>query len=262
MLSAQNLHFAYHTGPEVIRGLSCDLAAGEIVGIIGPNGSGKTTLLHLLAGLLHPAMGTISVSNDDIQSLSRREIAQRMALVAQRDEIHLPFPVWDVVLMGRSAHQRFFSFDSATDRTIAERALQATASTDLKDRPITELSGGERRRVLIARALTQQTPILILDEPTSQLDIRYQLEICELLRRLCDEEERSIIVTLHDMNLAALYCDRIIMLDQGRTAASGTAREVLTQEMIARVYGVEVAVEQDAQSGRPQLRLQRKVPRG
>lgn len=258
MLSARDIHFTYPHGPEVIKGLNCEIKPGEILGILGPNGSGKTTLLHLMSGLLEAQSGSIELDNRPLNQLSRREIAQQISLVPQSDSIQLPFTVWDVVLMGRQPYQGFFSFDSEKDRSAAERALIATESMNLRTRSIQELSGGERRRVLIARSLAQAAPIMILDEPTAQLDIRYQLEICELLRNLRDSQDRSIIVTLHDINLAAMYCDRIMLLHQGSSFLTGTAEEVITVNAIEQVYGVRASVERDDESEYPYFRLLRK----
>lgn len=241
----------------MIRGLECELHEGEILGILGPNGSGKTTLLHLLAGLSTPQQGEIRLNGRALDTYNRREMAQQISLVEQSHEIRLPFSVWDVVLMGRQAYQPFFGFDSQEDRLIAEQALRATNSFSLRHRAVTELSGGEQRRILIARALAQNTPLMIYDEPTSQLDIRYQLEICELLQELREEQSRSIIVTLHDINLASLYCDRLLLLQDGRVAYRGTPQEVMTSENLARIYGVRVSVGSDGVNGRPFFRLQR-----
>jgi len=258
MLSARDIHFAYPHGPQVIKGLDCEIRAGEILGILGPNGSGKTTLLHLMSGLLEAQTGTIQLGAQSLTQLSRREIAQQISLVPQSDQIQLPFTVWDVVLMGRQPYQGFFSFDSESDRDAANQALEATETMDLRSRSIQELSGGERRRVLIARSLAQAAPIMILDEPTAQLDIRYQLEICELLRNLRDQKDRSIIVTLHDINLAAMYCDRILLLHEGCSFLSGPPQDVISAEAIEQVYGVRVTVKTDADSQRPYFRLLRK----
>lgn len=257
MLISNSIHFSYPKGPEVIRGIDCQVREGEILGILGPNGSGKTTFLHLLAGLYVPQAGEVRLNGRDLKSYSCRDIAQHVSLVEQSHEIRLPFSVWDVVLMGRQAYQPWFGFDSREDRRIAEEALVATNTHPLRHRVITELSGGEQRRVLIARALAQNTPVMIYDEPTSQLDIRYQLEICELLQRLRDKQCRSIIVTLHDINLAALYCDRLLLLQEGTVVSQGTPQEVITSENLAGVYGVRVSVDTDAASDRPFFRLHR-----
>lgn len=257
MISAHNLYFAYPNGPEVIRGVDCQLHEGEILGILGPNGSGKTTLLHLLAGLFTAQSGEVRLRDRPLTDYNCREIAQQVSVVEQSHEIRLPFSVWDVVLMGRQAYQPFFGFDSPEDRRIAEQALIATNTLSLRDRTITELSGGEQRRVLIARALAQHTPIMIYDEPTSQLDIHYQLEICELLQQLRDTQGRSILVTLHDINLASLYCDRLLLLRDGEILYRGTPEEVITTDNLARVYGVHVSVGTDGATGRPYFRLNR-----
>ena len=212
-----------------------------------------------MLGLLTPAAGSVSLRDQGLTQLSRADIARAITHVPQTDGIELDFAVWDVVMMGRQPYQSFFGFDSSEDRRLGEAALAATETEALRDRSIQSLSGGERRRVLIARALTQNTPIMLLDEPTAHLDIHYQLEICELLARLCrdqNDQQRTIVMTLHDINLAALFCDRILLLRNGTIDRIGTPPEVITKESIQQVFRADVAVEQD-DAGRPYYRLLR-----
>lgn len=259
MITLNNVHFQYPKGPPVLQGLSLDVPSPEILGILGPNGSGKTTLLNLMLGLFTPTAGTVCLNGQSLRQMNRQDIACQMAQVPQLDGIELDFSVWDVVMMGRQPYQKFFGFDSPEDCAQVNSALQATETSHLKERPLQSLSGGERRRVLIARALAQNTPILLLDEPTAHLDIHYQLEICELLLRLRQQQQRSIIITLHDINLASLYCDRILLLAEGRIEALGTPEQVITQASIARVFGATLVIERDAQSGRPYYRFRRQA---
>ena len=259
MLRVADIHFTYPKGPEVIRGMSFDVKSHEILGILGPNGSGKTTLLNLMLGLLTPNSGHIQLGNSALASLSYQEKAQQIAHVPQTDGISLNYRVWDIVMMGRQPYQKIFGFDSTEDCRQAQAAIAATQISALQNRPIQTLSGGERRRVMIARALAQDTPLMLLDEPTAHLDIHYQLEIAALLANLRDQRDRSIIMTLHDINLASLYCDRILLLSEGRVHALGTPRELITPEMIEEVFSARVAVEHDDQ-GRPYYRPLRIEP--
>jgi iron complex transport system ATP-binding protein len=258
MIALNNIFFAYPHGPSVLEDISLNVNEGEILGILGPNGSGKTTLMHLMAGLLEPVAGVIELSGgatgrSPLQSLSREQIAKHIALVPQKESIHLPFSVWDIVMMGRQPYQNLFGFESAADRTIAEESLRLTESYALKERSIQELSGGERRRVLIARALAQKTRVLILDEPTAHLDLHFQKEICDLLVKL-KSDNRCIVVSLHDINLAALYCDRIVLLSDRKVYSQGSVDSVITQENLQAVYQVALHVDKDAQSGIPYCR--------
>lgn len=258
MIELHNIHFTYPGGPNVLKGVSFDVRPHEILGVLGPNGSGKTTLLKLMSGLLKPDSGSNMFLDKSISEMSYRDIARKISFVPQTDGIELNFSVWDIVMMGRQPYQRLFGFDSQKDREIAEAALQATETEHLKERPIQELSGGERRRVLIARALVQDTATMLLDEPTAHLDIHYQLEICELLFKLRDKKQRSIVMTLHDINLASLYCDRILLLSDGKIHSLGKPNDVISEDSIANVFRTAVSVEQDTQSGRPYYRLLRK----
>ncbi len=258
-LQATQLQFAYPESPPVIRNISLELAAGEIVGILGPNGSGKTTLLSLLAGLLAPKSGTILLKSQDLATMSIRERAFQLSFVPQTDTITLPFSVEEIVAMGRQPHHGFFGFEKMADQAAVTQALEQTNCTELRTRSLQSLSGGERRRVILARALAQATPLILLDEPTAHLDIHYQIEVCDLLSQLREQAQRGILITLHDINLAALYCDRILLLQEGEVRAAGNPNEVITADHLHAVFGVEVIVEIDPQTNRPFCRLQKKV---
>lgn len=242
-MKADHLHFAYRPGTPVIQDVSLVLEEGELFGILGPNGSGKTTLLSLLAGLLTPEGGTVRLGSEAVTNMPARERARALTFVPQSDAITLPFTAAEIVAMGRTPYRKIFGFETAEDRTAVEQAMHLTECHHLKDRSIHSLSGGERRRVILARALAGQTPLIFLDEPTAHLDIHYQIEILELLWRLTRNEGRSIAVTLHDINLASLYCDRLLLLHQGRSYACGTPHEVITAKSITTVYRVAVKVE-------------------
>jgi iron complex transport system ATP-binding protein len=259
VIQLDDIHFSYPNGPKVLEGVSFDVKPHEILGILGPNGSGKTTLLNLMSGLLIPNKGSVTLSKQTLTGMPHREIAKKISHVSQTDGINLDFSVWDVVMMGRQPYQSLFGFDSANDRQTALAALKATETSSLKERSILTLSGGERRRVLIARALAQDTATMLLDEPTAHLDIHYQLEICELLLKLRSEQKRSIVVTLHDINLASLYCDKILLICDRRIYGIGRPNEVISEESIMNVFGAAVAVNKDEASGRPYYRLMRRT---
>jgi iron complex transport system ATP-binding protein len=205
------------------------------LGLVGPNGSGKTTLLRALHGALTPTSGTVLLDGEPLGDLRRRDIARRIAVVAQQSDAGTPVSVADLVTLGRLPHQGFAARTGATDRRIVSDALAAVGLTDLATRDVAVLSGGERQRALIARALAQQTGHVLLDEPTNHLDIRFQHEVLRLVRDL-----PGAAMVLHDLNLAARYCDRVVVMDHGRIVASGTPSEVLVPETLEPVYGVRV----------------------
>lgn len=240
-MSAKDLRFAYRRLP-VVDGVSLSLGAGELLGIIGPNGSGKSTLLRLLSGVLRAASGAVHVHGRPLPDLSPRERSRAIAVVPQDTQVEFPFSVTEVVLMGRSPHLRGFALEGDRDMAVARRAMQRTGVLDLAHRSIHELSGGERQRVVLARALAQQAGILLLDEPAAFLDIRHEVEIYDLLREV-QAEGTSILTVLHDLNLAALYCDRVALLKAGRLVRVGTPAEVITYATLTEVYETEVYVD-------------------
>ncbi|WP_432535820.1 ABC transporter ATP-binding protein [Kineococcus arenarius] len=235
MIRARGVRFAHRGRPPVLHGVDLTAAPGRVLGLIGPNGGGKTTLLRTLHGSLRPSAGTVHVDGDDVATLSAREVARRVAVVAQDGEGVLPMSVAEVVLMGRTPHRGAFSRTTAAEEATAAAALERVGALHLADRLIGDLSGGERQRVLIARALTQEAPNLLLDEPTNHLDVRYQHEVLGLLRGL----GRTVVVVLHDLNLAAAHCDELVLLDAGRVVAAGEPGEVLTPATVRAVYGVQ-----------------------
>ena len=251
-LQIKGVSFRYDSIP-ALEEVTFEVAGGELLGIIGPNGSGKTTLLRCLNRTLSPLAGAVLVDGHDVARWSRREIARQMGLVPQNTAITFPFTVLEVVMMGRHPHQRLLGVGSEQDIAIVKESLRQTKTLHLAARPITGLSGGERQRVIIARALAQEPRILLLDEPTSHLDINHQLEVLELVRRLTDERELVTVLTSHDLNLAARYCDRLLMLERGRVYALGTPDEVLTPANIRRVYRVEAEVHRHPATGALQI---------
>lgn len=223
---------------QILNGIDFHAREGEFIGIIGPNGSGKSTFLKNVYKVLKPQGGDILLMGEDLLSMTNREMAQRMAVVVQERESSFDFTVEEVVMMGRQARKRLLERDDAEDRALVERILRDTELIDLKDRGFITLSGGEKQRVLIARALAQQTAILVLDEPTNHLDIKYQLQLMETVKQL----NCTVIAAIHDLNLAAMYCDRLYALKDGCVVGEGTPQELLTSSFLKEIYEVDAEV--------------------
>jgi ABC-type cobalamin/Fe3+-siderophores transport system ATPase subunit len=236
----------------VLRDVSFAIKKGEFVGVIGPNGSGKTTLLRAITGFLPPFRGHISLEGRETQHTARRELAQKVAVVTQSPEAAPPFSVEEFVLLGRVPHWgRFQLLETAKDVEKAERAMAWTGVAYARDCAMGELSSGEQQLVFLARALAQEPRLLLLDEPTAHLDIGHQGQIMDLLRQLNRGQTLTIAVVLHDLALASLYCQRLILLHQGRLRKIGTPKRVLTKEMIEEVYQTTVRIMQTPGKGRP-----------
>jgi len=249
-LVAQDLHFRYDGG-DVLKDVSLELKEGEILAVLGPNASGKTTLLKNLAGLLTPSSGRVTFGDREAAAIPHQERARKIAYVPQSEETFLDFSAEQIVLMGRAPYLGAWGFETPEDRAKAREAMERTFTWDLRERALDELSGGERQRVILARALAQEARILLLDEPTSHLDVRYQKEILDICAALNAEQGLSIVMTLHDLNLAALYAHRLVLLRDGRIFRSGKPGEVLTAEAIQDVFGVAMDVRKDPKSGLP-----------
>lgn len=241
-LQVQNLKFGY-SRDMILKDISFNVEKGKFISIIGPNGSGKSTLLKNLNGLYTPMEGKIVVENIDINRIKTRELAKKIALVPQNTIINYDFTVEDIVLMGRHPYKGRFQMEDDNDYKIVREALEMTNTLYLKDRIITEISGGERQRVIIAKALAQNPSIILLDEPTSHLDINHQIEILNLLKRLNREKNTTIVLVIHDINLASRYSDEIIMLNEGEILGIGSPEEVITAENIKYAYNLKVAIE-------------------
>ncbi|MGA9871531.1 MAG: ABC transporter ATP-binding protein [Rhodococcus sp. (in: high G+C Gram-positive bacteria)] len=239
-------------GSLVVDGVTLDPRPGDMVGLLGPNGSGKSSLLHLLCGGVEPTSGVVSLDGENLTSLRRRDIARAVAVVSQHADTDIDITVRDVVRLGRIPHRGTFGGDPAADAAAVEGALTHTGLADKADRKWHMLSGGERQRVQIARALAQEPRELLLDEPTNHLDIHHQLEILALVARL----PITSIVALHDLNLAAMFCDQLLVMKQGRVVAAGTPVDVLTERLIADVYDVKARVSVDDSSGRLFVRFE------
>lgn len=236
-------------GRTVVDTVSLSAEPGQVVGVVGPNGCGKSTLLRALVRILRPVSGQVFLDGADIARLSTRELARTVATVLQDTAGDFDLRAHDVVAMGRAPFKRMFQRDDAADSTLIEQSLELVGAAHLTWQPFALMSGGERQRVLIARALAQQPRLLVLDEPTNHLDIRHQFDALALPRRL----GVTAVVALHDLNLAAHFCDRILVLNQGREVCSGPPADVLTPEMLAQVYGVVAGVGPHPVTGRPQV---------
>src|SRR5579883_2330240 len=233
-------------GTQILRKVTLEAVAGEFVGLIGPNGSGKSSLLRCIYRILEPNAGFITLNGEDVWKLSVRQMAKRSGVVLQESPTEFDFTVFEMVLMGRAPHQGMFDNETKQDYQIVQEALSRVGLEDLAERHFLSLSGGEKQRVIMARAIDQQAQFLILDEPTNHLDIRYQLEILQLVK----EWGITSIAALHDFNLAAAYCDRLYVLQSGEIVASGTPQEVFSPELIRTVYGVEADVQVHPKTGK------------
>lgn len=236
-LTAQDIRMAL-SGSEILKGVGLAAGENELVGVIGPNGSGKSTLLKCIYRVLAPTGGAVYLDGKPLQEYTYRQSACKVAVVAQHNYYNFDFSVRDVVMMGRSPHKRALERDNAQDYRIVDEALQTVGMAEMGERIFSTLSGGEQQRVILARALAQQTPCLILDEPTNHLDIKYQLQLMDLVRGL----GRTVLAAVHDLNIAAMYCDRLYAVKGGRIVGQGTPRELLTPAFIREVYEVEAEV--------------------
>jgi len=239
----ERVDFGY-PGREVLRGIDFSARAGEVIGLCGPNGAGKSTLLRLVLGLLRPRAGRVWLGGDLVAGLERREIARRAALLMQDSPLDLPLTAREVVALGRLPYLRRFETERGIDRAAIDDAMDATDTRVLADRPVTELSGGERHRVQLARVLAQETPLMLLDEPTASFDVAHQLQALRLVRAAA-ARGRAVLVAMHDLSLAARSCDRILLLGDGRLQADGPPAKALTEENLARLFRVRARVGMD-----------------
>jgi len=258
MIEVQSVSFRYHK-EWVLQDVSFQVRKGAFIGLIGPNGSGKTTLLKILYRLLSPQQGEVFFEHVPLKRMSRADIAKKVAVVAQETHLLFPFSVMEIVLTGRSPYLGHLMFERERDLEIAKKAMAWTEILPFAERPIDELSGGERKRVFIARALAQEPEVILLDEPTANLDIHYQIDFLNLILTLNREKGLTIIMASHDMNIASEFCDRLILLQKGKIYKMGIPKEVITQTNIEQVYGCEVWVDQHPVSGMPQISLLKKA---
>lgn len=253
MLKIKDMTCGYDAG-FLLTDANLDLKEKEMLGIIGPNGSGKTTLLRAITKIIKPQKGGIFFEGKNINTLGFIELAKRIAVVSQGIGAEFNMSVEDYVLLGRFPHRQKFQFlETGHDETVVRRVLQATDSLKFINRPLSQLSGGERQLVFIARALAQEPRLLLLDEPTAHLDITHQVKILDLIKRLNKETGLTTVVILHDLNLASEYCDRLLLLSDGRIHRIGTPQEVLIYEVIEEVYNTVVVVEKNPISSKPYI---------
>lgn len=240
---------------KVLDSLTFSFESGSFTGIIGPNGSGKSTLLRSISRVLKPTGGAVLLDDQNLYELNAREVAQKMAVVPQETAVNFSFNVEDIIMMGRSPHLGRFQSESKNDFALVNHVMELTNTHHLASRPITAISGGERQRVIVAKALAQEPKIILLDEPTSHLDINHQVEILNLLRRLNREQHLTVVVVFHDLNLAAQYCDSLLLMQQGRICIMGKPEKVLTADNIKEVYGTDVLIRKHPVTGRPAVML-------
>lgn len=239
-IAAEQLH-AVLGRREILKGVDMEAGDREFIGVIGPNGSGKSTLLRCIYRVLSPAQGAVYIDSRPLSEYRPKDSARKIAVVAQHNYYNFDFTVQDVVLMGRAPHKRALDRDTAEDYALVREALETVGMSAFAERSFSSLSGGEQQRVILARALAQQTPCLILDEPTNHLDIKYQLQLMDIVKAL----DRTVIAAIHDLNIAAMYCDRLYAVQDGLIVAAGTPDEVLTPERIRTLYEVDAEAMRD-----------------
>lgn len=249
LLDAENLEFSYRNR-KVLDGLSVGIGRGEVFGIIGPNGCGKTTLLKHLNRNLSPEGGCVMLDGEDIADMTKKDIARSVAVVPQINEIRFSFTVREIVAMGRMPFQKAFEGASGRDEEAIDDALRSTGLTEMADRPVNTMSGGERQRVIIARALAQTPKVMLMDEPTNHLDVNMQFEVLDLVSRLSREKGMTVVIVSHDLPMAARYCDRVAMIRDHKVMCCGTPEEVLTSENMRLVFNVDAELSKDPKTGR------------
>lgn len=251
MLEVRDLHFRY--SQPVLKDISFDASNRELFAILGPNGSGKSTLVKLILRLLTIQKGIVNLSGRNVASMSRREIAALAGYVAQETVVRFPLTTMEYVLQGRFAQGRLIGFESEQDLLEARRAMELTETTDFACRPIMELSGGERQRVMLARALASRPKLLVLDEPVANLDIAHQVKMFDLVRRLTREGELTAIVVTHELNLAAEFATKVLMLKSGEMLACGPPGEVMTEDALRSLFDTELMVDRNPVTGAPRI---------
>lgn len=233
----------------ILEDVSLEISEGEFVGLIGPNGSGKSTTLQCAAGLLNVDGGCVRLDGHDIMALDRQDVARKLGVIGQSMPVNFDFSVREVVMMGRAPHKKWFDSENQTDREIVEEALERVGMEERADRRFRTLSGGEQQRVLIGRCLAQQAQVLLLDEPTNHLDVRYTLDFLDLIRAF----NGDVLIAMHDLNLAAQYADRLIVLEKGRVRETGTPETVIREDLLEDVFGRSVTVETEPRTGKPRI---------
>ncbi|MEK9629517.1 MAG: heme ABC transporter ATP-binding protein [Nitrospinota bacterium] len=242
LLKIDRLKFAYDSKP-LIKDINFSISNLEFVGLIGPNGSGKSTLLKLMGGILKCDQGQIDFKGNPINSIHKKELAQSLTWIPQDHPMVFPFTVQEIVMMGRHPYLTPLSFEADDDLQIVQEAMERTQTLQFSERYFNEISGGEKQRVMLASAIAQKPEIMLLDEPTSALDLKYQIQILNILKCLNEQNKITIVMALHDLNLASRYCQRLILLQDGDIVSDGAPNDVLQKEIIEKVYGVEVELQ-------------------
>jgi len=261
MISLSHVSFSYNNAP-VLTDINLEVATGEMVALLGPNGSGKTTLIKVACGVLRAAQGEVFLNGARLAGLKRRQIAQWVAVVPQQFFTPFAFTLREVVLLGRTPFLKGYSDGGPKDGQAVDQAIAQVGIEDLKERYFNELSGGERQKAVLAMALAQEPGLLLLDEPTAHLDINYQVEILELVRKLNREQGLTVIAAMHDLNMAALYFDRLVLLKGGRVFAEGRPDEVLTEEIVRDSFSASVRITRDPMTGAPHVIVKPKAYSG
>ena len=253
-LEMQDVWLDYGRKP-VLKGISLEVRPGEMVGLIGPNGSGKSSIIRALSRIVSPRSGRIIINGTDVTTLSRRDLARQIGVVPQIPILPSAFSAFEIVLMGRNPHLNLFQYEGAKEMAIAWEAMKLTGTISLAARRVNELSGGEIQSVLIARALAQGTPAILLDEPTANLDIGRQVEMLDLIKELCKDGTHTVLAALHDLNLACEYCDRLVLVYEGRVYAEGKPEQVIIENNIKEVFGAKDCIYAHPRTGLPVVLL-------
>ena len=241
LLEMQSLRFGYSKEQLLLGPISLTIERGQCWAIVGPNGAGKSTLVRLMAGLLAPRAGEVKFQGRALSAMSLRDRAQQIGFLPQRAPESLDFSARDMVLMGRYPHRSLALFESPEDHRVAESAMMRTGVTEFADRSVDTLSGGEAQRVHLAAVLAQEPELLLLDEPTASLDLKHQLAVCEILGTLLQPDGPTVVLVMHDINLAAMFCSHVLLLHEGKSVAAGTPKDVLTADRLRSVYGIKLA---------------------
>ena len=238
-MELDNISFAYDSTP-ILKELSLLIQESDFIGLIGPNGSGKSTLLKIMGDILKPDSGCIKFKGSETGRMSKKIFAQSVSWIAQSHPMVFPFKVSEIILMGRHPYHSLFSFENQEDFKFSERAMKATMTSEFSDRFFNEISEGEKQRVMIASALAQDPELMLLDEPTSALDLKYQIQIMDILKELNTNNTMTLVVAMHDLNLASRFCNRIILVNEGNVVSDGSPSEVLKKDILEEVYGVDL----------------------
>ncbi len=250
MLKIDNLS-VFYGDRQILHNIQLEVHSGEIVALLGPNGAGKSTLIRSISGVIPIRRGNIFVDQQDVTSLSIMERARHISVVPQAVSMPPAFTVWETVLLGRTPYLNFLGQTSAKDESIARQALEQVDVVHLIEKRMDEISGGEQQRVLLARTLAQDTPILLMDEPTTHLDLSHQIDLLKLIKKQAKEKNLTVLVALHDLNLASMFADRIAIVQNGLLCVAGTPQETLTSEIINSVYNVPVHIVSHPETGAP-----------